>query len=49
MMEAPIIIYRLYWRLGKYDESTLKRISTSASVKVTGTLIPSWERVKKAK
>ena len=34
--------------LGKFDEATLKRISTSASVKVTGILIPSLGKGQKS-
>ena len=34
--------------LGKYDEATLKRITTSASVKVTGILIPSLGKGQKS-
>ena len=33
--------------LGKFDEDLLKRITTSASLKVTGVIVPSWEKDRK--
>ncbi len=47
MMDLPIPICRLLLSLGKFDDELLKRITTSASLKVTGIVAPSLGKGQK--
>jgi asparaginyl-tRNA synthetase len=47
MMAAPIITLQVVVALGKFEDELLKRITTSASLKVTGNIVASLGKGQK--